>query len=236
MRLSFPVLALLALFAMPALAQDQDQMQGLPPRAAPTVHVQVQQLAVVDATPKFDPQRATSAYLARVSGQARANSDAYFEGGYWLMLVDLLWLLAVSGLLLWLGIATAIRDWAGEKTHSRTAQAMIFGVAYVAIMAAAQFPLTVYEGYFREHAYGLSNQDFLAWLGDFGTGLALSLVAALILTPLLYGAIRRAREGWWLWGAGLVIAFQILTAVIFPVFIAPLFNHYSALPESPLKA
>ena len=81
-RLLFPVLAFLALFAIPAMAQDQ--IQGLPPRAAPTAHVQVQQLAVVDATPNFDPARATAAYLARVNGAARAKSDAYFEGGYWL--------------------------------------------------------------------------------------------------------------------------------------------------------
>jgi len=239
-RLLFVLLAYLALTAVPALtpalAQDQDPMQGLPPRAAPTAHVQVQPLAVVDATPNFDAGRATNAYLARVSGPARARSDEYFEGGYWLMLVDLLWTLAVSGLLLWLGIAAGLRDWAAEKTHSRTSQAIIFGLAYVAIMAAAQFSLTLYEGYFREHSYGLSNQDFLAWLGDYGTGLALALVAALIFVPLLYGAIRRARESWWLWGAGLVIAFQILTAVIFPIFIAPLFNHYAPLPESPLKA
>ena len=142
----------------------------------------------------------------------------------------------MSGLLLWLGISAAIRDWTAERTHSRTAQAMIYGVAYVAIVTIAQFPLTVYEGFFREHSYGLSNQSFLAWLGDQGTGLALSLVAALIFVPLLYGAIRRARENWWLWGAGLVILFQIVIAVIFPLFIAPLFNHYSPLPESPLKA
>ncbi len=236
MRLLFPVLAFLALFAIPALAQDQDQLQGLPPRAAPTAHVQVQSLAVVDATPNFDAARATEAYLARVSGAARARSDTYFEGGYWLMLVDLLWTLAVSGLLLWLGIAAWLRDWAAEKTHSRTSQAIIFGLAYVAIMAAAQFPLTLYEGYFREHAYGLSTQDIWAWLGDYATGLGLAFIAALIFVPLLYGAIRRARDAWWLWGAGLVILFQIVTVVIFPLFIAPLFNHYAPLAESPLKA
>ena len=43
-----------------------------------------------------------TAYLARINGAARARSDAYFEGGYWLMLVDLVWALAVAGLLLWL--------------------------------------------------------------------------------------------------------------------------------------
>lgn len=76
----------------------------------------------------------------------------------------------------------------------------------------------------------------MAWLGDYGIGLALILVAALVLVPLLYAAIRRAGPGWWLWGAGIVIAFQILAAVIYPIFIAPLFNHYAPLPEGSLKS
>jgi STE24 endopeptidase len=241
MRLLTALLAFLTLLSFapmvaPAYAQDQDPMQGLPPRAAPTSHVQVQSLTVVDATPKFDAARATTAYLARINGVARARSDAYFEGGYWLMLVDLIWTLVVSGLLLWLGISSRIRDWGEDRTHSRTAQAMIFGAIYVAIMAVAQFPLTVYEGFIREHSYGLSTQNFPAWLGDQGIGLGLTLVAALIFVPLLYAAIRRTRESWWLWGAGLVIVFQILTAVIYPVFIAPLFNHYAPLAQSPLKS
>ena len=44
-----------------------------------------------------------------------------------------------------------------------------------------------------------------------------------------------AREVWWLWGAGLAIAFHGDGLVIYPVAIAPLFNHYSPLPDSPLK-
>jgi len=232
-RLAFAVLAVI-FFTTPLLAQDQ--LMGLPPRAAPTTHIQMQSLAVVDATPKFDAQRATTAYLARVNGAARARSDAYFEGGYWLVLVDLLWTLAVSGLLLWLGLSAALRDWAAERTHSRTYQAMIYVTVYVAVTAAAQFPLALYEGYFREHSYGLSNQNFTAWLGDTGIGLALTFAAALIFVPLLYAAIRRARENWWLWGAGLAIAFQILVVVIYPIYIAPLFNHYSPLPEGALKS
>ena len=49
---------------------------------------------------------------------------------------------------------------------------------------------------------------FWQWLGDFGIGFALTFVAAVLLLPLLYAAIRRARESWWLWGAGLAIAFR----------------------------
>jgi STE24 endopeptidase len=231
-RLALTFLALV-FFAAPSLAQDQ--LLGQPPRAAPTAKIQMQQLPIVDTTPKFDAARATTGYLARVAGPARAQSDAYFEGGYWLSLVDLVWALGVSGLLLWLGLSARLRDWIVERTHSRAYQAILYAAAYVAIVFAAEFPLALYEGYFREHAYGLSNQSFAAWLADTGTGLALTFVAAVIFVPLLYAAIRRAKDSWWLWGAGLAIAFQIVAAVIYPIYIAPLFNHYSPLPDSPLK-
>ncbi|HEY4275675.1 MAG TPA: M48 family metallopeptidase [Rhizomicrobium sp.] len=232
MRLALAFLALIFL-AVPTLAQEQ--MLGLPPRAAPTAHVDVQQLGIVDTTPKFDAARATTAYLAQVGGAARAKSDAYFEGGYWLALADTLWTLAVSGALLWLGLSAGLRDAITHRVPNRLYQTALFAGAYVLIASAAQFPLTLYEDFVREHRYGLSNQTFMAWLGDYSIALALGLVAAIILIPLLYAAIRRARNSWWLWGAGLIIAFQILAAVIYPVYIAPLFNHYTPLPDGPLN-
>jgi STE24 endopeptidase len=218
-----------------AAAQDAPPVQQ-GPRAAPTTQVQVGTLPVMDTTPTFDAAKATQKYLARIGGVARARSDAYFEGGYWLKLVDLVYALGVAALLLFLPISTRIRDWAEERTHSRTSQVMLYVGCYVPLVAALTLPLTIYEGFIREHMYGLSNQSFWQWLGDFGIGFALTFAASVLLLPLLYGAIRAARESWWLWGAGLTIAVDILVAVIWPVFIAPLFNHYSPLPESPLKA
>ena len=44
------------------------------------------------------------------------------------------------------------------------------------LVTVATLPLTLYEGFFREHAYGLSNQNFWQWLGDFGIGFAVTLV------------------------------------------------------------
>jgi STE24 endopeptidase len=231
-RISCAALLYLAL-AAPVAAQDAAVQLG--PRAAPTTHVQVAHLPGMDTTPAFDAAKATDKYLARISGAARAKSDAYFEGGYWLQLVDLLYALGIASLLLWLQISSRISDWTEDRTHSRTWQVMLYVAAYVPIVAAASFPLTLYEGFFREHAYGLSNQSFWQWLGDFGIQFALTFLASVLLLPVLYAAIRRARESWWLWGAGLAIAFQILAVVIWPGFIAPLYNHYSPLPASPLK-
>jgi len=228
------VALLLATLAAGAAAQPSDLPQ-LGPRAAPTQHVQVDSLPVMDSTPAFDPAKATARYLALINGAARARSDAYFVGGYWLQLADLLYALAVAGLLLWTGTSARIQDWAESRTPRRGYQVILYAAAYVPVITAATFPLTLYEGFFREHRYGLSTQNLWQWLGDFGIQFALTFATCVLLLPVLYSAIRRAREMWWLWAAGLTIAFQILTIVIWPVFISPLFNHYSPLPEGPLK-
>jgi STE24 endopeptidase len=228
------------LSALPAMAQTDTPPTApevqLGPRAAPTKHVEVGQLPTMDTTPAFDPAQATQRYLAQVSSVARSRSDAYFEGGYWLKLLDLIYALGVAAALLWSHVSLRIQDWAEARTPSRNGQVILYALCYVPIVAAATLPLTVYEGYFREHAYGLSNQDFWQWLGDFGISFGVSLVAAVVFLLLLYAAIRRTREMWWIWGAALAIAINVVGTVIWPVFIAPLYNHYSPLPESPLKA
>jgi STE24 endopeptidase len=218
-----------------AMAQDLPPSQQLPPVAAPTVKVQTSQLPALDTTPQFDAVSATNAYLARVEGAARTRSDAYTDGGYVWMLVDFLYGLLIAGLLLWLKISARIRDWAEERTRNRTYQVMIYGAIYLGIVTAATLPVSIYEGFVREHAFGLSNQTFLQWLGDFAKSFGLALIATLIGLPIFYAAVRRARERWWLWGAAIVIAFSVLVQVIAPVFIAPLFNNYTPLPDSPLK-
>ena len=234
-RITAAALLFIAL-ALPVAAQPAvEDLPQLPPRAAPTADIQVGALPVMDTTPHFDPQAASQAYLAKVSGEARAKSDAYYEGSYVLQLVDLIYALAIAGLLLWLQISTRIRDWAEERTHSRSYQVMLYVAVYLLLTTAAALPLALYEGFFREHAYGLSNQSLGSWLTEFAIQFAITILTALLVLPLLYAVIRRSRENWWLWGAGLAIALQIVMLVIYPVFIAPLFNQYTPLPDGALK-
>src|SRR3989442_13909331 len=53
-----------------------------------------------EASDHFDPVVATNAYLATVPADKRARSDAYFEGGYWLILWNFLASAAVYMVLL----------------------------------------------------------------------------------------------------------------------------------------
>lgn len=210
--------------------------QATGPSAAPVTTVDVHSLPPIGSSKPFDPQRATNAYLSQVGGEARARSDSYFEGGYVLLGVDALYAITVSALLLWLRISARMRNLAERLTPSRFWQVPIYVAQFLAITTLATLPLTIYEGFIREQAYGLMNQTFLQWFVDQAKSFGLNLIAGVVLLTLIYSAIRRASRTWWIWGAGLTIAFLAFATIIAPVFVAPLFNTYTPLPESPLRA
>jgi STE24 endopeptidase len=213
----------------------QAQLLGAPPKAAPVTRVEVHQLPLMAKPVAFDADKATNAYLARVSGAARARSDAYAEGGYILDVADVAYTLVLMGLLLWLRISARLRNYAQNITRSRFWQVPIYFIGFFIIVTIAILPLTVYEGFFREHAYGLSNQDLGQWFGEFAIQFAVSLVITTILITLIYAGIRAARRAWWIWGAAITIVFLAIVMMIFPVFLAPLTNHYQPLPDGPVK-
>ncbi|HUO93695.1 MAG TPA: M48 family metallopeptidase [Rhizomicrobium sp.] len=229
-------LGLAAVFAALMMVLSGMAMADEGPKAAPTTHVTERTLAPI-ASPQagFDAWKATKAYLSQVKGEARAKSDSYFEGGYVLILVDAVYAIIVSAILLWLGISARIRDFAQRQTKSRFWQVPIYVIAYTILTIAMTFPLTVYEDFFREHAYGLSNQNFMQWFGDFGKGFGINIIVVTIFATVLYSVIRRAPRTWWIWGTVVTIAFMLIGSAIYPVFIAPVFNQYQPLHEGALK-
>ena len=93
-------------------------------------------LATVGHTADFDANAATEAYLATVTGEARAKSDAYFEGGYWLLLWDTLYAIGVSLVLLFTRIASGLRSLAERIMPWRWLQTLFFAVMFSALTAA----------------------------------------------------------------------------------------------------
>lgn len=231
--MTFARYALLAFFSLLLMAPAAHAQ----PTAAPTTQVHVAPLPppATQTAPTFDAEKATNAYLARVSGEARAKSDSYFEGGYVLTLVDALYAIAVSALLLWSKFSAGIRNFAQRRTRSRFWQVSIYVAIYFVVITVLTFPLTLYEDFFREHAYGLSNQNFVQWFGDFIKGEGIGLAAMVIGVTIIYAVIRATPRYWWAWGTLVMVLFIMIAAVIAPVFIAPVFNSYKPLAESPLK-
>ena len=191
----------------------------------------VQVPAEAQASPHFDATAATNAYLAQIPADKTARSDAYFEGGYWMILWDFLYGAAVALLLLNLRWSARMRDMAERVTRFKPVHTFVYWLQYLVLTTFLVFPLSVYEDYFREHKYGLATQTFGPWMGDQMKGLGVNLVLGGLLTMLLFGVVRRLSRTWWIWGAVVTTMFLIFASLIAPVYIVPIFNKVTRLDD-----
>jgi len=189
----------------------------VPPAAQPSAH--------------FDPQAATDAYLALIPPDAKARSDAYFEGGYWLLLWDALYGVAIALLILNFRWSAKMRDLAERITRFGPLRTMIYFVQYLLVISILGFPLAVYEGFFRERQYGLATQTFGPWMGDQLKFVLVNLILGAIITAALFGIVRKLPRTWWIWGALVTSVFLVILQLIAPVYIFPLFNKITRLND-----
>ncbi|MEY2509147.1 MAG: endopeptidase [Verrucomicrobiota bacterium] len=219
---SFVLILALALFVVtPIFAQEPSPAST--PYPAPSI------------APGTDPATATRAWLDTVPPDKKAKSDAYFEGGYWLILWNFLLDAAIAILFLGTGLSARIRDFAERTTRFKAMQVALYAISYVVITTVLSFPLIVYERYFREHAYGLATQTFGPWFSELLMMIVISTIATTILLIILYAVFRRAPQTWWLWSTGVVILFLAFGIMIAPIYIEPLFNKYKPLADQKIN-
>lgn len=189
----------------------------IPPEARPSDH--------------FDVEAATNAYIAQIPDTARARSDAYFEGGYWLILWDFLMAAAIYWILLRFGISSGMRNLAERVTRFKFVHNFLYWAQFLVVTSILGFPLYVYEAFFRERKYGLATQTFGPWMIDQLKGLMINLVLGGLIIMLLVWVIRRLPRTWHIWGSIVTILFMIFTIMIAPVYLVPIFNKVTLLKD-----
>ncbi|GAA3996964.1 M48 family metallopeptidase [Sphingomonas humi] len=187
------------------------------------------------ATGGFDVEAATRAYLDMVQGVTRARSDAYFEGGYWLVLWGFLIGAAVNWLALHFGWSAAWSAWAARKARRPSVRTMLYWLPYLLVTSLILLPWSIYTGFAREHQYGMSNQTLAAWGTEQATSLLIDLLLGALAVALVYAVIRRFSRSWWLWATGVTLGLLTFGALLAPVFISPLFNTYKPMADGPLR-
>ena len=183
-----------------------------------------------------DANAATQAYLDRLPPAAVQRANDYFEGRYWLQLWNFLLGLGIAGLMLGGRRAARLRDWAQRVARGRAfVRDALFGAVYSVAAWVLSLPLVIYEGFVREHAYGMATQNFAAWAGEQGLSLLVETLLAALVVAILYAVIRRAGERWWLWGSVTSVAMLMVLMLIAPIWIAPLFNTYKPVEAGVVK-
>jgi STE24 endopeptidase len=180
-----------------------------------------------------DADAATQAYLDRLPADVVASSNAYFEGGYWLILWNYLLGLLISWILLGGRRSAKVRDWCKRVGRKAFFADFLYGAYFSLASFVLSLPLGIYQGFIREHQYEMATQTFGPWFGEQLIGLGVTLVMGSLATAILYWIIRLARERWWLWGTVGAIGMMTFAILVSPVWIDPLFNTYKpvANPE-----
>lgn len=182
-----------------------------------------------------DAELATQAYLDRLPAEAVQRSNAYFEGKYALQGVEFLLGLAIAALMLQGRRSARVRDWAQRVGRVGWARDALYGGVYGLAGNVLALPLTLYQGFVREHAYGMATQSLGAWSMEWAVDLGVTTLGTMLVVPVLLAVIRRAGERWAAWGALTCVALLVLMLLVKPIWLDPLFNTYKPVEPGPIR-
>jgi STE24 endopeptidase len=183
----------------------------------------------------FDPAAATAAYLAQLPAEAHAKATAYTQGGHWLLLWGFLIAVLVSFLIARSGVLVGLRRRLERRKPRPVLVSFAVGVAYLLIDWLLSLPWSAYSNWWREKSSGLTSQAFPGWLGEGVMSIVISAIFTGLFLVALYVLIRKAPRTWWLWSGGLTAGFVVISLLIAPIYIEPLFNKYTPAPAGPVR-
>lgn len=108
-------------------------------------------------------------------------------------------------------------------------------LAFAAISGLLSLPFSLYQTFVIEQRFGFNRMTWRLWLIDACKGLLLSALLGLPLVAFILWLMGALGASWWLWAWLVWTGFTLLMLVIYPMFIAPLFNKFQPLDDEVLK-
>jgi STE24 endopeptidase len=90
-------------------------------------------------------------------------------------------------------------------------------------------------GHHRSLDYGLTTQGWSPWAVDQVKSLLLSVVIGGLTVVVLVGCARRWSAAWPAVAGAVLGALVMLGSFVYPVLVEPAFNHFTSLPDGPLR-
>ncbi len=177
-----------------------------------------------------------TAFASRISLAAHQKAADY--NGAQLRLGQIELLLGAALLLGWTlfgglqWLNTALLSWLGAGLGQQLALVL----AFTLISSLIDLPLGLWRTFVLEEKFGFNQTTWKLWLADTIKGGLLGLAIGLPILALVLWLMAQAGSNWWLWAWGVLLSFQLLMLLIYPTWIAPLFNQFKPLEDADLVA
>ena len=123
-------------------------------------------------------------------------------------------------------------DWLGGGMGQQIALL----AAFVLLNGLIDLPITLYQTFVIEERFGFNKITLKLWILDLLKSSLVGAVVGLPIAALILWMMGAAGNLWWLWAWAVWMGFNLLLLVIYPTFIAPLFNKFEPLKDETLKA
>ncbi|ANN67898.1 M48 family metallopeptidase [Bordetella bronchialis] len=134
-----------------------------------------------------------------------------------------------------LGGLQAIDLFAGRLTGNDFLHQMLLLVITGLLLGALELPFTLWRQFRLEARFGFNRMTPALFISDAIKGLLLTAVIGLPLVAAILWLMGKAGSLWWIWAWGLWVGFSLLTLLLFPMVIAPLFNKFTPLADQDLS-
>jgi len=160
----------------------------------------------------------------------------YYRSGNVLWVIGSVLGFLIPALFLFTGLSARLRNLAQRIGRRWFFTLVIYALLFTVCYGLMTLPLAYYADFVRQHAYGLSNQTFGRWLGEWLKGVAVSGVGLGLVLWIPYLLLRRSPRRWWLYAGLATIPIATFLLVITPVWVDPLFNEFGPMKDRALEA
>ncbi|WP_313314465.1 M48 family metallopeptidase [Pulveribacter sp.] len=106
---------------------------------------------------------------------------------------------------------------------------------FALISGLLDLPVQLYQTFVLEQRFGFNQMTPRLWLADLTKSTLLVALIGLPLAALVLWLMHAAGPLWWLWAWAAWMGFNLLLMVVYPLFIAPLFNKFQPLADEALR-
>lgn len=126
----------------------------------------------------------------------------------------------------------ALIGWLG----SGMTQQLALLAAFALIGGVVDLPFSLYGTFVLEERFGFNKMTWKLWLADTVKSTLLGAAIGLPIAWLILWLMGAAGSMWWLWAWGTWMGIQLAAMIVYPMFIAPIFNKFEPLTDESTRA
>ena len=176
-----------------------------------------------------------AAFASSISLEAHQKAADYTLAQGKLGLPELVWGAALTMVWTLLGGLSWLNQTLLQWMEPGLAQQLALLVSFTLIGAVIDLPFSLYRTFVLEAKFGFNKMTWKLWLIDTVKGAFVGALLGLPLAALILWVMGATGSLWWLWAWAVWTGFILLMQLIYPSWIAPLFNQFKPLEDAQLK-